>query len=60
MTQAALNYRQAAALLPEDEGIRRNLDRALRALGRVQPAAPDSVDLAATAESGVASFYWMD
>ena len=71
MTQAALNYKQAAALLPEDMGIRRNLAQALQALqalGRAQSAEPNSVEIAATggeaprgaAEIGVESFYWME
>jgi hypothetical protein len=34
LVQAALNYRQAAALLPEDPGIQRNLAQALQGLGR--------------------------
>ena len=76
MTQAALNYKQAAALRPQDKGIGRNLEQALRALGQVPPVAPDAVEAglglaevaatgtsgprAAVAETGVESFYWIE
>ena len=66
LAQAALNYKEAAALRPNDAGIRHNLERARQALG-LQPARPDS--LAATAAGSpkagvtdlqVEDFYWIE
>ena len=62
LTQAALYYKQAAALCPDDKGIQANLDRALRALGRAE--AMDTTAGAGTKgnvlEEDVDSFYWLE
>ncbi|NKB71431.1 MAG: hypothetical protein GKR89_30535 [Candidatus Latescibacteria bacterium] len=66
--QAALHFKQAAGLKPEDSGIRKNLERALEALGRAAPVRTDGLAAAATAQGpkaeavalAVDSFYWMD
>ncbi|NKB71031.1 MAG: tetratricopeptide repeat protein [Candidatus Latescibacteria bacterium] len=64
--QAAFYFEQAIKLHPQDKGIEKNWDRALRALGRKPFLAAD--DLAAAPASApkaariprVDSFYWMD
>lgn len=68
LRQAALYYRQAAALLPDDDGIRSNLSRALEALGKpVPPRAKAALEseTAGRARSAAAtldanSFYWVE
>ena len=67
MTQAALYYKQALVLRPEDGGLKRNLTLALQALGRTQAVSSDSL-MAASAEKTkarspalrVESFYWIE
>ena len=67
-TLAAVQFQQAAELKPEDSGIKANLDRALRALGRgdasepvaaVQFAATDS-SKASLMEGAQGGFYWIE
>lgn len=65
--QAALYYKQALALRPEDAGIQRNLGQALQALGRARPvvsrevtASDPRASKAAVLEVDVDSFYWIE
>ena len=66
--QAAYYFRQALAARPDDDGIRRNLDQALWALGRAQEPGGVSAVSVATGESPRAdaarvdgdSFYWIE
>jgi len=66
LVQAALQYKQAAALRPDDPGIQRNLEQAMQALGRAQPTASSQVATtesgvkAAALDVGVDSFYWIE
>ncbi len=64
--RAAAHFEEAAALRPEDREIRRNLDRALRALGRpgrlaeAVPARGEEPGKAAADNLDVDSFYWAE
>lgn len=68
MIEAALNYKRARALRPEDTGIKRNLEQALKALGRVDLAAREPVvedtstgrSKASLRPLDVDSFYWIE
>ena len=67
LVQAALQYRHAAAMRPEDPGIQRNLEQAMQALGRAQPRTSETVTTtgpsgakAATPDVDVDSFYWIE
>ena len=68
LTQAALYYKQAAELYPDDAGIQRNLARALEALGKsVSGGSAGGLDAVATGKAksaaaslDVDSFYWIE
>ena len=66
MTQAALHFQLAAEARPQDQGIRANLDRALRALGRPVSSPSAAVQYAAADTTKAArmdaadTFYWVE
>jgi len=67
MTQAALQFKQAVALRPEDKELQRNLDRALQKLGKVKLSVPETASSVTAGEAKGATeavdiddFYWLE